>query len=99
MAVRRSACRMPPTPGRTRAPEMTARAETSGEAERAPSTPLVAIRNLNVEFRTDDGVHPVVRDVSFDVGAGKCLGLVGESGSGKSVTALAIMGLLPPAPH
>ena len=35
---------------------------------------------------------------SFDIGAGKCLGLVGKSGSGKSVTALAIMGLLPPAP-
>jgi peptide/nickel transport system ATP-binding protein len=77
---------------------MTAQPQTEGEVSRAASMPLVAVRNLNVEFRTDDGIHPVVRDVSFDIGAGKCLGLVGESGSGKSVTALAIMGLLPPPP-
>src|SRR3954454_11572775 len=40
-------------------------------------------------------VNSLVRDVSFDIGAGERVGLIGESGSGKSLTALAIMGLLP----
>jgi ABC-type glutathione transport system ATPase component len=40
-------------------------------------------------------VNALVRDVSFDIGAGERVGLIGESGSGKSLTALAIMGLLP----
>jgi peptide/nickel transport system ATP-binding protein len=38
---------------------------------------------------------PLVRDVSFEVGAGERVGLIGESGSGKSLTALAVTGLLP----
>jgi peptide/nickel transport system ATP-binding protein len=41
------------------------------------------------------GVGSLVRDVSFEIGAGERVGLIGESGSGKSLTALAIMGLLP----
>ncbi len=40
-------------------------------------------------------VGSLVRDVSFEIGAGERVGLIGESGSGKSLTALAIMGLLP----
>ena len=40
-------------------------------------------------------MNSLVRDVSFEVGAGERVGLIGESGSGKSLTALAIMGLLP----
>ncbi|MEV6874984.1 ABC transporter ATP-binding protein [Amycolatopsis sp. NPDC051128] len=40
-------------------------------------------------------VNELVRDVSFEIGAGERVGLIGESGSGKSLTALAIMGLLP----
>ncbi|MGW3960362.1 ABC transporter ATP-binding protein [Amycolatopsis sp. NPDC005003] len=40
-------------------------------------------------------VGDLVRDVSFEIGAGERVGLIGESGSGKSLTALAIMGLLP----
>jgi peptide/nickel transport system ATP-binding protein len=66
---------------------------------RAPAQPLISVRDLNVEFVNDEGRHPVVRNASFDIAPGKCLGIVGESGSGKSVTSLAIMSLLPPPPY
>jgi oligopeptide/dipeptide ABC transporter ATP-binding protein len=58
-------------------------------------TPLLTIEELNVEFATRSGAVRVLRDVSFNVGAGETLALVGESGCGKSMTALSIMGLLP----
>ena len=57
---------------------------------------MLDVRNLTVEFATQQGSVTAVRDVSFQVAAGKVLGLVGESGSGKSVTALSILRLLPP---
>ncbi|MEW1721485.1 ABC transporter ATP-binding protein [Streptomyces sp. NPDC093109] len=53
---------------------------------------VLQVEGLGV--RTDDG-RDLVSDVSFSIGAGSRLGLVGESGSGKSLTALAVMGLLP----
>lgn len=59
------------------------------------STPLLQVRNLEVEFPTDDGTVKAVRGISFDLHHGEVLGIVGESGCGKSVTNLAIMGLLP----
>ena len=53
---------------------------------------LLEVRDLTVAF----GRHrPVIRDVSLTLGAEDRLGLIGESGSGKTVTALAVMGLLP----
>ncbi len=59
---------------------------------------LVSIRNLSVEFHTDDGVVNAVKKISFDIPKGKTVGLVGESGSGKSVTSLALMRLVASPP-
>jgi len=62
-----------------------------------PQTPLLDIQNLSVRLRTASGTHTVLDRVSLQLDAGRTLGLVGESGCGKSVTALAIMRLLPRA--
>ena len=59
-------------------------------------TPVLAIENLETHFFTRDGITRAVGGVSFEVRPGETLGVVGESGCGKSVTALSILGLLPP---
>jgi peptide/nickel transport system ATP-binding protein len=61
------------------------------------SATLLGVHNLSIRFQTDDGPVQAVDDVSFSVQPREILAVVGESGCGKSVTALAVMGLLPPA--
>jgi oligopeptide/dipeptide ABC transporter ATP-binding protein len=59
------------------------------------STPLLAVENLVLTFPGESGRVAVVDKVSLTIGRGETLALVGESGCGKSLTALAIMRLLP----
>lgn len=62
------------------------------------SETLLEIKDLAVEFTTDEGSVKAVKNISFNIPKGKTVGLVGESGSGKSVTSLAVMRLIPNPP-
>jgi len=55
---------------------------------------LLDVKNLSVDFQTDQGTVHAVRDITFSVGESEAVGIVGESGSGKSVTMYSVMGLL-----
>jgi oligopeptide/dipeptide ABC transporter ATP-binding protein len=58
-------------------------------------TPLLVVEDLQVGIRSARGSFQAIEEVGFALGEGEVLGLVGESGCGKSITALAVMGLLP----
>lgn len=62
------------------------------------SDTILDVRNLQVQFQTDERLVKAVDNISFRVKRGQTLGIVGESGSGKSVTSLAVMRLVPNPP-
>ncbi len=62
----------------------------------ANARPLIEIQDLNVQFVTSHGTVRAVENLSYSVYPGEMVAIVGESGSGKSVSALAVMRLLPP---
>ncbi len=74
---------------------MSAREPRASDSTRQP---LLRIRDLRVQFRTDAGLVRAVDGIDFELGQGETLALVGESGCGKSVTALSILGLVPRPP-
>jgi oligopeptide/dipeptide ABC transporter ATP-binding protein len=78
--------------------EMTGSATTLNHVDAASSAeagPLLSVKDLAIGFRGSPA--NVVDGISFEVSRGRTLAIVGESGCGKSLTALALMGLLPPA--
>ena len=65
----------------------------------SPAAHLVEVKDLRTYFPTQDGIVKAVDGVSFEIEAGKTLGVVGESGCGKSITALSIMKLIEKPGH
>ncbi len=59
---------------------------------------LLQVRDLSLDVLTEQGRFPLVQNISFDLEAGKVLGIVGESGSGKTVTCMGLTRLLPEPP-
>jgi len=62
--------------------------------EATDAAPYLSVRNLVVEFPTEDGIVRAVHGINFDLNRGQTMAIVGESGSGKSVTSQAILGLI-----
>ncbi|MEY8411519.1 ABC transporter ATP-binding protein [Lachnospiraceae bacterium 62-26] len=59
---------------------------------------LLDIKNLSVEYKTEDGIVYAVNELNMEIGHKETLGFVGETGAGKTTTAMTIMGLLPTPP-
>jgi peptide/nickel transport system ATP-binding protein len=64
----------------------------------ASATPILSIRGLEIQFRTEGRVSRAVDGVDLDIYPGETAGIVGETGCGKSVTALSVLGLIPSPP-
>lgn len=60
--------------------------------------PLLSVRDLCVDFKTEEGLLRALFSVSFSIGPGEVLGIVGESGCGKSAAAMSLLRLLPEPP-
>jgi oligopeptide transport system ATP-binding protein len=74
-------------------------AAVAENAAREPARePVLSIKDLTVDFVTDDGIVQAVNGITYDVYPGETLGIVGESGSGKSVSTMSILGLIPQPP-
>jgi len=73
--------------------------KTPSLASPSQQAPLLSVRDLRVALQTAHGHVEALRGVSFTMQRGETLGLIGESGCGKSLTALAVMGLLPERAH
>lgn len=79
---------------------MTTQGKTSeNKGDSAMSGPVLSVRNLTVDLPKGMERKHAVQDISFELPRGEILCVIGESGSGKSVTANALMGLLPPLMH
>jgi oligopeptide/dipeptide ABC transporter ATP-binding protein len=65
----------------------------------ASETPLLSVRDLRTHFVADEGTTRAVDGVTFDLHAGRTLGIVGETGCGKSVTARSILRIVEPPGH
>jgi len=59
---------------------------------------LLEVKDLRINFHTEEGTVPAINEVSLHINKGETLRLVGESGSGKSVTSLFVMRLIPTPP-
>ncbi|WP_069261285.1 ABC transporter ATP-binding protein [Paraburkholderia nodosa] len=60
---------------------------------------LLEIRNLRIELASHGRTHALIEGIDLRIARGEAVALIGESGSGKSLTAFAVMNLLPPALH
>ena len=90
----RTARRSPAAPGRS-VSAATESSSRTGAANSAPA-PLLAVRDLRITVPGPDGGTVLVSGMSFDLLPGRTLAIVGESGCGKSVTARALLGVVPP---
>ncbi|WP_127142681.1 dipeptide/oligopeptide/nickel ABC transporter permease/ATP-binding protein [Pelagibacterium montanilacus] len=82
----------------TRPRSMTRLERRSKPEPRIETDAILDVQGLETSFQKGRKTVPAVKDISFSLKKGECLGLIGESGSGKSVTALSLLGLVASPP-